>query len=111
VLCKKKAKPLRLLWDCTNLHPQVAWRYIQFMAFPGTAIVLSPLTLETYLEVSLLPTSLIDNLEGAERILASLPQTETSLNEIAARLVDEELPRSMTDFDKLLNTIARKRIQ
>ena len=74
-LCKKKAKPLGILWHCTNLHPQVPWGYIQFMAFPKTAIVLSPLTLETYMEVSLLPTSLIENLKGAERILTSLPQT------------------------------------
>ena len=58
-----------------NLHPQATWRYIQFMAFPGTAIVLSPLTIEMYREVSLFSTSLIDNFQEGEQILVSLPQT------------------------------------
>jgi len=107
-LCKQ-ANPLRLVWDCTGLHPQDAWRYIQALAVPETAIVLSSPTLEAYSGVSLLPTSLLDNFEEAEQILASLLPTETSLDEIINRLINEEVARLMQDFDQLLNTIERKR--
>jgi len=108
-LCKE-ANPLRLVWDCTDLHPQDAWRYVQALAFPKTALVLSRSTLEAYGEVSLLPTALANNCKEAEQILATLPQMEISLNEIADRLVNEEVVRSMKDFDQLLNMIERKRI-
>ncbi|WP_009630263.1 transaldolase family protein [Synechocystis sp. PCC 7509] len=108
-LCKE-ANPLRLLWDCTDLHPQDAWRYIQALVFPESAIVLSPPTLEAYNGVSLLPTSLLDNLEDVKQIWASLLPTETSLDEIINQLINEEVARSMKDFEQLLNTIERKRI-
>jgi transaldolase len=107
-LCKE-ANPLRLVWNCTDLHPQDAWRYIQALTVPETAILLSPPTLETYSGVSLLPTSLINNLEEAEEILASLLPTETSLDETINRLINEEVARSMKDFEQLLNKIERKR--
>ncbi len=105
-----QANPLRLVWDCTDLHAQDAWRYVQALAVPKTAIVLSPSTLETYSEVSLLPAGLIDNFEEAEQILASLLLREISLDDIVNRLVKEEVARLMTDFDQLLNTIEQKRI-
>jgi transaldolase len=108
-LCKE-ANPLRLTWDCTDINPQDAWRYIQALAVPETAIVLSRSTLEAYGEVSLLSTDLVNNYKEVEQILATLPQTEISLNEIANRLVNEEVARSMKDFEQLLNTIERKRI-
>lgn len=106
-LCKQ-ANPLRLVWDCTDLHAQDAWRYAQALAVPKTAIVLSPSTLETYGEVFLLPTSLIETLGETEQ-MESLLSTEISLDEIANRLVREEAARSMKDFEQLLNTIEQKR--
>lgn len=106
----KKANPLRLVWDCTGIHPQDAWHYVQSLAAPGTALMLSPSTLETYSQVSLLPTNLIDNLEEAEQILASLQQMELSLDEISNQLVNEEITRSMNAFEQLLKTIEGKRI-
>ena len=102
------ANPPRLLWECTDLHPQDAWCYIQALAVPDTAIVLSRLTLETYSEVSLLPTSLIDNAERSEQIMAGLPQMEISLDEIVNQLINEEIARFLKDFDQLLNTISQK---
>jgi transaldolase len=108
-LCKE-VNPLRLVWDCTDLHPQDAWRYIPALAVPETVIVLSPTTLEAYSGVSLLPTSLLNNLEEAEQILASLLPTETSLDKIINRLINEEVAQSMKNFEQLLNTIERKRI-
>ena len=105
----KRANPPHLVWDYTGIRPQDAWRYIQSLAFSDTAIALSPSTLEAYGEVSLLTTSLIDNLEGAEKVSASLPPTEISLDKIANRLVDEEVARSIKNFDQLLNTINQKR--
>jgi transaldolase len=106
---RQQAKPPRLVWDCTGMQPQDAWRYVQALAVPETAIVLSQSTLETYSEVSLLPTSRIDTLEETEQILASLPPMKIPLDEIANRLFNEEIARSMKDFDQLLNTIERKR--
>lgn len=108
-LCKE-ANLLRLVWDCTDIHPQDAWRYIQALAVSESAIVLSPATLEAYGEVSLLPTDLVNNHKEVEQIVATLPQTEISLNEFANQLVNEEIARSIKYFEQLLNTIERKRI-
>ena len=104
----KQANPLRIVWDCTDLHAQDVWRYAQALAVSKTAIMLSPSTLETYGEVSLLPTSLIETLGETEQMESLLP-TEISLDEIANRLVKEEAARSMKDFEQLLNTIEQKR--
>lgn len=109
IVLREKANLLRLMWDCTGIQPQVAWRYVQALAVAETAIVLPPSTLETYGEVSLLPMSLIDNLERVEQISTSLPQMEISLDTIADQLVIEEVARSMKDFEQLLNTIEQKR--
>lgn len=106
----KAANPLRLVWDCTDLRPQDAWRYVQALTVPETTIVLSRSTLEAYSELSLLPTDLVNNDKEVEQVVATLPQTEISLNEIANRLVNEEVARSMKDFEQLLNTIERKRV-
>lgn len=100
-LCKE-ANPLRLVWDCTDIHPQDAWRNVQALAFPRTAIVLSRSTLDTYGEVSLLPTDLVNNDKEVEQVVATLPQMEISLHEIANQLINEEVTRSMKDFEQLL---------
>lgn len=106
---RKEANPLRLVWDCID-HPRNAWRHIQALTVPETAIALSQLTLEAYGGVSLLPASLLDNLERAEQILARLWDVETSFDEIINRLINEEIAQSMKDFEQLLNTIEQKRI-
>ena len=105
----KKANPVSLVWDCTSIHPEDAWRYVQSLATPGCAIVLSPSTIETYGEVSLRTMNLIDNLEEDEQILASLPQMKISLDEVANQLVNEEIARSIKAFEQLMNTIDRKK--
>jgi transaldolase len=79
------------------------------LAVPETAIVLSPSTLETYGEVSLLPMNLIGDLAGAEEILAILPMMKIFLDKIASQLVNEEIARSLIAFDQLLNSIEQKR--
>ncbi|MFH7029511.1 MAG: transaldolase family protein [Heteroscytonema crispum UTEX LB 1556] len=103
---RKRTNPLRIVWDCTSINPQNPSHYVQSLAAPGTVIVLSPSILKSYAEVSLLPTNLIDNLEGVEQILASLPQ----LDEIANQLVNEEIAQSLKAFDRLYLTIDHKRI-
>ncbi len=72
--------------------------------------MLSPSTLETYSQVALLPSNLIDNLEEAEQVLASLQQMGLSLDEISNQLVNEEITLLMNAFEQLLKTIERKRI-
>jgi transaldolase len=105
----ERVNPPQLMWDCTDVYPKNAWRYIQSLALPGTTIVLSPSTLETYGEVSLLPMNLTDALAGAEQILAVLPQMKISLDNIANQLANEEIARSLNTFNQLLNTIDQKR--
>jgi transaldolase len=106
---REKANPLRLVWDYTDLHPQDAWRYIQALAVPEAAIVISRSTLDAYGEVSLLPTNLMGALAGAEEIVATLPTIETFSDEITSQLIDEEIARSCSTFNQLLNTIEQKR--
>jgi transaldolase/glucose-6-phosphate isomerase len=33
-------KPLRLVWDYTDIPPEFAWRYLQMLAAPGTVMML-----------------------------------------------------------------------
>lgn len=107
---RKEANPLRLVWDCIDPYPQTAWRYIQALTVPETAIVLSQPTLEAYGAVSLLPTNLLNNLEKTEKILAKLWEVEASLDEVINCLINEEIAQSMKDFEQLLHTIEQKRI-
>ena len=100
------AKPLRLVWDCTDVLPESAWRYLQTLVAPETVIMLSPSVLEMYREVSLLPTSLID----AEQLLAS-GLRGLALNELLDQLVSEEIARSLNTFHQLLDAIKHRRIR
>lgn len=104
------AKPLRLVWDCTNIPPESAWRYLQTLAAPETVMMLSPSTLEMYREVSLLPTSLIDD-KSTEQILASKSGMEISLDERINQLVNEDIARSLNAFSQLLEAIDHKRMR
>lgn len=105
----KGVKPPRLLWDCTDISPEAAWRYLQTLAAPETVIMLSPSTVEMYREVSLLPTSLANN-EPIDQIPISGSQT-LSLNERVNQLANEEITRSLNAFHQLLDTIAKKKMQ
>ena len=100
-------KPLRLVWDCTEMLPALAWYYLQILVVPETVMLLSPATLETYREVSLLPTSLIDD-EQVEQMLPSGLQINAALDVWVDQLVQEERARSLHDFERLLEVIAQK---
>ncbi|MBD2468926.1 transaldolase family protein [Nostoc sp. FACHB-145] len=100
----KGAKPMRLVWDCTDIPPESAWQYFQ-IATPETMMMLEPSTLERYRKVSLLPTRLIDD-ESDEQILIS--ETETLSDEQIDQLVNEEMARSLNAFQQLLDTIEYK---
>lgn len=102
----EEAKPLRLVWDCIDIPPESAWRYLQQLAFPETAIVLSPSTLEMYRGVSLLPNHWIDG-EPDGRLASE--SREYPLDEQVEQLVNREMARSLTAFRQLLDTIEKKR--
>ncbi len=104
------AKPPRLVWDCTDIPPESAWRYLQTLTVPETVMMLSPSTLEIYREVSLLPTSLIDD-KSTEQILASKPPMEIALDERINQLVNEDIARSLNAFSQLLEAIDHKRMR
>ncbi|MBW4565595.1 MAG: transaldolase [Mojavia pulchra JT2-VF2] len=99
------AKPLRLVWDCTDIPLESAWQYFQ-IATPETVMMLEPSTLLRYRKVSLLPTRLIDG-ESDEQIITS--ETETLSDEQIDQLVDKEMARSLNAFQQLLDTIEHKR--
>ncbi|MBD1899432.1 transaldolase [Trichocoleus sp. DQ-A3] len=103
-------KPLRLVWDCTDIPPKSAWRYLQTLAAPETVMTLSPSTLEMYREVSLLPTSLIDD-KSTEQILESKSRMEISFDERINQLVNEDIARSLNAFSQLLEAIDHKRMR
>ncbi len=101
----KGAKPLRLVWDCTDIPPESAWQYFQ-IATPETVMMLEPSTLLRYRKVSLLRTRLIED-ESDEQILTS--ETEILSDEQIEQLVNEEMARSLNAFQQLLDTIEHKR--
>ncbi len=101
----KGAKPLRLVWDCTDIPPKFAWHYIQALRVPETVMLL-PSTLEMYRKVSLLPIRQIDD-ESDEQTITS--ETEILSDEQIDQLVDKEMARSLNAFQQLLDTIEHKR--
>jgi transaldolase len=102
-------KPVRLVWDCTNVLSESAWHYLQALITPETVTLLEPLTLERYREVSLLPVSLTDD-KQAEQLVTS-GWSEIALDERVDQLVNEEMARSLNAFQQLLDTIEHKRIR
>jgi transaldolase len=100
------AKPLRLVWDCINIPPESAWRYLQQLAFPETVIMLPPSTLEMYRGVSLLPNHWTDGKQAERRISES---QEYPWDKQVEQLVNGEMARSLTAFHQLLDTIEKKR--
>ena len=103
-------KPLRLVWDCTDISPESVWRYLQTLAVPETVMMLSLTTLEMYREVSLLPTSLAGG-EQDEQIPMSGLQMETVLAERVNSFVNEERERSSNAFRQLLDAIEQKKMR
>jgi transaldolase len=100
-------KPLRLVWDCTDIPPESAWRYIPTLVAPETVMMLEPSTLLKYREVSLLPVRLTED-EQAEQLVTN-GLSEISLDERVDQLVNEEMARSLDVFQQLLDTIEHKR--
>ncbi len=100
------AKPLCLLWDCTDIPPESAWCYLQQLAFPETRMLLSPSTVELYRGVSLIRNHWADG-EQSGRLIGE-PQAYL-LDERVKRLMDAEMARSLTAFHQLLDTIEEKR--
>jgi transaldolase len=110
-LADRGAQPQRLLWDSGAISnsPSDERLFLESLIGTGTAIALSSTTLEEYRKYSPLRASLSQNLEAAHRTLDSLPQLGISLEEIAHRLVTEEVQQSIELFEQLLRTISQKR--
>lgn len=102
------AKPLRLVWDCTDIPPESAWLYLQQLTFPETVLMLSPSTLELYRGVSLLPHHWTED-EPEERWSHELH--ESPVNQLIEQRVNREIARSLHAFHQLLEAIEHKRIR
>jgi hypothetical protein len=102
-------KPLRLVWNYTDIPPEFTQPYLQMLAAPRTVMMLSLSMLEMYHKVSLLPTSLIDD-ERVEQIPTS-GSRELSLNELVDQVVNEERTRSalLLPFGQSLNALSAVR--
>jgi transaldolase len=100
-------KPLRLVWDCTDIPPESAWRYIPTLVAPETVMMLEVSTLLKYRQVSLLPVRLTED-EQAEQLVTN-GLSEISLDERVDQLVHEEMARLLDVFQQLLETIEHKR--
>jgi len=96
----REAKPLRLVWDCTDIPPESAWRCLQQLTFSETGMLLSPSTVELYRGVSLIRNQWADD-----------EPREYRLDEQVEQLVEAEMAQSLTTFRQLLDTIEHKRIR
>jgi hypothetical protein len=102
----EEVKPLRLVWDCTDIPPESAWCYLQQLTFPETGMLLSPSTVEMYRGVSPIRNQWADGKQS--RRLIGEPR-EYLLDEQMKQLVDTEIARSLIDFHQLLDVIEKKR--
>jgi transaldolase len=95
----EEVKPLRLIWDCTDIPPESAWCYLQQLAFPETGMLLSPSTVEMYRGVSLIRNHWTDGKQSGR--LIGEPR-EYLLDEQVKQLVDAEMARTLREAKLLL---------
>ncbi len=111
VLAQAGAFPQRLLWASTgtkNPHYRDV-RYVEELVGPNTVNTMPVATLNACADHCELRSSLEENLESAQKVLADLESVGISLDQVTRDLLVEGLSKFTGPFDELLQSIRNKR--
>jgi transaldolase len=109
-LAAKGAQPQRVLWASTSTkNPE--YRdvvYVEELIGRDTVNTLPPATLDAFRDHGRVRPSLIEDLEGARRLMRDLAAAGISMDEVTAKLLEEGVQLFADAYDKLLAAIGAR---
>ena len=107
----KGAGVQRLLWASTGVK-NPAYRdvlYVEELIAPETVNTVPPATMEAFHRHGKVSSTLEANIDQAEKHMAMLAQSDISIDQVTAQLVEDGVRLFDDAFDQLLGALARKR--
>ena len=112
-LAERGAQTQRLLWASTGTknpaYPDTL--YVDRLIGPHTVNTMPPATMDAFRDHGTARTTLEDDLDGATRVLASLPKLGIAFGEITDKLVVDGVQIFADAADKLIEAVEKKRIK
>ena len=101
----------RLLWASTGTkNPEYSdVLYVEELIGPDTIDTMPPGTMDAFRDHGRLRASLEEDLDGARHVMAMLDRLGISIDDVAARVLEEGVHLFVDAADKLLGAVARKR--
>jgi transaldolase len=110
-LAAKGATPQRVLWASTSTknpdYPDVI--YVEELLGPETVNTMPEETIEAYQDHGEPKVRLLDDLEGAERVLAELARAGVDYDDVTVTLEREGVEKFADSFQQLLEALEAKR--
>jgi transaldolase/glucose-6-phosphate isomerase len=106
------AKTQRLLWASTGVKDPAYkdTKYVEALIGRDTVNTIPPATMDAFRHHGMvMPDAVEGDLDSAHTILAELEQIGVSLNEVTDELLKDGVRKFAGAFDKLLDSIARRR--
>ncbi len=109
-LAKKGAQTQRVLWASTSTkNPEYRdVLYVEELIGPDTVDTLPPATLDAFRDHGRVRPSLVEDLDGAHKVMESLAAVGISMKQVTDKLLDDGVKLFSEPFDKLLDTIRRR---
>ncbi|MBV1691981.1 transaldolase [Novosphingobium sp. G106] len=111
-LAAKGARPQRLLWASTSTKdaslPDVL--YVDALIGPNTINTIPPKTMDAFRDHGTLAATLVEDVDGARRVLESADRLGLDLARITSKLVVDGIRQFSEANDALLRAIAEKRM-
>jgi transaldolase/glucose-6-phosphate isomerase len=105
------ARVQRLLWASTGTkNPGYSdVKYVEELIGPDTINTMPPATMNAFRDHGRVRHTLDENVDEAERVMATLGRFGISIDAVTAKLTEEGVQLFSDAFDKLLGAVARKR--
>jgi transaldolase len=112
-LAHKGGRPQRVLWASTSTkNPDYSdVKYVEALIGPETINTLPKETLQAYRDHGNPEERLEQGLEEARKVLESLSEVYIDIDQVTQQLEEEGVEKFNKPYDRLMNTLARKRSQ
>lgn len=109
-LAKKGAKTQRVLWASTSTkNPKYRdVLYVEELIGKDTVNTMPPATFDAFKDHGRARATLVEDVDGAGRVMEDLAKVGISMTEVTGRLLDEGVRLFSEPFDKLLETVSRQ---
>ena len=112
-LADKGGRPQRVLWASTSTkNPEYSdVKYVEALIGPETINTLPQETLKAYRDHGNPEERLEQGLEEARKVLELLPEVDIPIDQVTQQLEEEGVDKFNKPYDRLMNTLAKKRSQ